>query len=99
MVLPIIIKSPVIERLPVIVCSPDVLITVLSTSNFTLSVGPIDDVIPSPPTNVSVSVANGTVFVPVSAAILRVVEIETLPAEVKRPCASTANVGICVAPP
>ncbi len=56
-------------------------------------------VIPSPPTNVIVSVASATASVPVSPAMFNVVAIDTLAAEVIRPFESTANVGICDAPP
>ena len=57
------------------------------------------DVKPSRPTNVTVSVNREIASVPVSPAMLRVVAIATLAAEVKRPLESTAKVGICVAPP
>ena len=56
--------------------------------------------IPSPAANVRVSVRRFTVsVVPDSAAIERTVATFTVPAAVKRPCASTVNVGICVVEP
>ena len=55
--------------------------------------------IPSPPATVNVSVKRLTVSVPVSPAIDRFVATFAVPAAVKRPCASTVNVGIAVADP
>ena len=52
------------------------------------------DVIPSPPTNVSVSVSSARESVPVSPAIDKFVATDTLAAEVIRPSTSTAKVGI-----
>ena len=55
--------------------------------------------IPSPPATVNVSVNKSTVSVPVSPAIERLVATFTVPAAVKRPWASTVNVGIAVVDP
>ena len=53
-----------------------------------------------PPVNVNVSEPNATPSsVPLSAAISKVVDIEAVPAAVKRPCWSTVNVGISVEEP
>ena len=99
-VLPEITKSPVIDKLPAIVCPPVVRITVLSTENATLFPAPFTtDVIPSPPTNVNVSDNNDSVSVPVSPAIDRFVATETLDAEVNLPSAATVNTGMFVVPP
>ena len=99
-VLPITTKLPVTARSPVIDCAPELRTTVLSTSNFTeLFAGTATDVIPSPPTNVSVSVSNEIVSVPVSPATFKPVATDTLAAEVIRPSTSTANVGITEPPP
>ena len=55
--------------------------------------------IPSPPANVMVSVRRFTVSDPVSPAIERFVATSASLAAVKRPCASTVNVGIFVVEP
>jgi len=55
--------------------------------------------IPSPPATVNVSVNRLTVSVPVSPAIERFVATSASLAAVKRPCASTVNVGIFVVEP
>jgi hypothetical protein len=55
--------------------------------------------IPSPPATVNVSVRRFTVSVPVSPAIERLVATSASLAAVKRPCASTVNVGILVVDP
>ena len=73
-------KLPVIPKSPVIVWLPVVLMTVLSTSIFIVSVGSIDVVIPSPPETVNVSESREIVFVPVSAAMFRLVEMLTFAA-------------------
>ena len=73
--------------------------TVLSIAKVTVS--PETEVsIPVPPVNVNVSVPNLTPSSePLSAAISNVVDIEAVPAAVKRPWASTVNVGIAVDDP
>ena len=74
--------------------------TVLSILKSTVLVAEVTvEVIPVPPLNVIVSVARAIVSVPVSPAILREVVILAVLAAVKRPCASTVNVGIAVAEP
>ena len=55
--------------------------------------------IPSPPATVMVSVSRFTVSVPESPAIERFVATSASLAAVKRPCASTVNVGIFVVEP
>ena len=84
------------------VCVPSNVTTVESISNVTLVAAPTAatvEVRPVPPTKVIVSVPRATESVPVSPAIERVVEIFAVPAAVRRPCASTVNVGIAVAEP
>jgi len=76
--------------------------TVLSISKVTLVAVPTAatvEVIPVPPTKVIVSVERATASVPVSPAMLNVVEILAVPAAVKRPYESTVKVGIAVAEP
>ena len=73
--------------------------TVLSIAKVTVS--PETEVsTPVPPVNVNVSVPNLTPSSePLSAAISNVVDIVAVPAAVKRPWASTVNVGIAVDDP
>ena len=94
-----VVSVGVVNVLFVKVCVPVKVTTVLSIANVTVS--PETEVsIPVPPVNVSVSVPNTTPSSdPESAAISNVVVIDAVPAAVKRPCASTVNVGIAVAEP
>ena len=94
-----VVSVGVVNVLFVKVCVPVKVATVLSIANVTVS--PETEVsIPVPPVNVSVSVPNTTPSSdPESAAISNVVDIAAVPAAVKRPCASTVNVGIAVDEP
>jgi len=57
------------------------------------------EVIPVPPTKVTVSVNRANAEVPVSPAMFKVVAREAVEAAVRRPFASTVNIGIAVADP
>ena len=94
-----VVSVGVVNVLFVKVCVPVKVTTVESIANVTVS-AETEVSIPVPPVNVSVSVPNTTPSsVPESAAISNVVDIAAVPAAVKRPCASTVNVGIAVDEP
>ena len=98
-VVPLTVKLPVIvaflvtdKSLPIVTSSGNAIVTLLS-----VTVAVISFVVPE---NVSVSDNNETVsVVDVSSLIVKFVATLTVLAAVKRPCASTVNVGIAVAEP
>ena len=92
-------RSTFVPRtLLVSVCWSDRVATVESMSTFTLLLLTVD-VIPVPPSNVSVSAPRVTLSVPVSPAIPRVVEIEFVVTFVTLPLPSTVIAGIAVLVP